>query len=67
MANNTKSVKPFPIKDLKKGPHNTISETQFERWQTVLLNQIRKDANWAYLVNFELSRNIVSNRGITEV
>ena len=40
---------------------------QFERWQAILLNQIRKDANWACLVNMEWAKKAAKNRGLTKI
>ena len=65
MANN-KSVKPYPFKELKKGPHDTISKIQFERWQAILFSQIRKDANWYNLIGKEWGRKTVKDRGLTK-
>jgi hypothetical protein len=65
MADKVGSMKPKPIEDFKAGPHDTISEAQYERWQGVVLSNIRKHEKWSPLVVKQWTKKSTVNRGIT--
>ena len=67
MLSHTKTYKPKSIKNLELWPRGTLTNTQFETWQTILLSHIKKDINWARLMKRTWRKKSVENRGITEV
>ena len=66
MAGSTKNIKPTQIEELKKWPHDLITENQFERWQAVILTLITKDTNWAPLITQVWANKSVANRNLND-
>ena len=53
-----KNIKPTQIEDLKKGPHDLITENQFERWQAVILTHIKKDTKLGSSDNSRIGKEV---------
>ena len=64
MAEKIGSMKPKPIEDFKVGPYDKITEAQFDRWQGVLLSNVRKHDKWAPLIAKQWNKKSTVNRGI---
>lgn len=65
MASNMVSKKPYLLEDCKAGPHDKISEPEFERWKGVLLDNIKKNKNFTPLLSSTWQKPSVTNRGLT--
>ena len=65
MASKVTSKKPYLLEDCKTGPHNTISEPEYERWKGVPMDNMLKNKNFEPLVNLLWSQYSVLNRGLT--
>ena len=67
MEGSTKNnIKPTQIMDLKKGPYDLIDKNQFERGQSVILANIKRDTNWEPLITQVWVKKSVANRNLVD-
>ena len=65
MAAKIGHLKPFMIEEKKEGPNQVVSETTANKWQGIILANIKKNETWIPLLNKDWKVKKVANRGFT--